>query len=73
MDVKRAEIHEVTDAEKIAWENENKRLLARLSEAQVNDVRILSKGRRKKYMKHQPCPCKSGKKFFKCCWHLYTR
>ena len=27
---------------------------------------------RKNRMKNKPCPCKSGKKFKKCCWELYS-
>lgn len=72
MDCKRAEIHEVTPEEKKEWEEKKHRLLVQLSEKQVAKLKSKSSKGRKRYMKHQPCPCGSGKKFLKCCWHLYT-
>ena len=72
MDCKTAEIHEMTPEEKAEWENANNRLLAQLTPFQVTELKDKSSKKRKKYMKHQPCPCGSGKKFFKCCWHLHV-
>lgn len=39
-------------------------------EKPVKTRRILKKNRKGK-MRNNPCPCKSGKKFKKCCWDKY--
>jgi len=35
-------------------------------------ARRLSPARRKAWMRNRPCPCKSGKKFKRCCWNMFT-
>lgn len=72
MDCQRGEVHQMTDAQVAEWEEQNRRRLLPLSEAQVDMMKSMGNKRKKKHMKHQPCPCGSKKKFHKCCWHLYA-
>ena len=39
-----------------------------LSNDQAAKLRKQSIRNRKNWMRNRPCPCKSGKKFKKCCW-----
>jgi len=48
------------------------RPLAPISEQQAKDLAPLGGGRRKNYMRNQPCVCGSKKKFKKCCWSKYS-
>lgn len=48
------------------------RKLAPLTEEQAQSLHPKPRGVRKRWMKHQPCPCGSGKKFYKCHWHEYV-
>lgn len=72
MDCRTGEIHEMTPDEIAAWELENARPLLPLKHELVTGTKKLSPSKRKKFFKHQPCPCGSGKKFLKCCWNSYA-
>jgi uncharacterized protein YecA (UPF0149 family) len=39
-----------------------------VDERQVQLLEALSEGKRRGWMRNQPCPCGSGKKFKKCHW-----
>ena len=43
-----------------------------IEEAQLPKLKHQSRARRKNWMRNKPCPCKSGKKFKKCCWGMFT-
>lgn len=42
-----------------------------LTEGENEMLTPLSNGRRKGWMRNQPCICGSGKKFKKCCWSQF--
>lgn len=44
-----------------------------LTEDQANSLKRNSTGKRKAWMRNQPCICGSGKKFKKCCWARATQ
>ena len=46
--------------------------LVSLSEEEVEKLEPLNKRDRKGWMRNQPCPCGSGKKFKKCCWSKFS-
>jgi len=48
------------------------RPLARMTHDQALEALPLSGFKRKNYMRNQPCPCKSGRKFKRCCWNKYA-
>jgi uncharacterized protein YecA (UPF0149 family) len=48
---------------------ERQERLAPLSESQFRHARTLDPANRKNWMRNQPCPCGSGKKFKRCHWH----
>lgn len=52
--------------------DELKEHLAPVKNEDVKKVKRMSKVRRKNWMRNQPCPCGSGKKFKKCCWNKYS-
>jgi len=43
-----------------------------LTEEEYSELKPLPRNVRKNTMRNKPCPCKSGKKFKKCCWSKYT-
>jgi uncharacterized protein YecA (UPF0149 family) len=43
-----------------------------LTPGQYKTLEPMTPGRRKNNMRNSPCPCKSGKKFKKCCWSNYA-
>lgn len=42
--------------------------LAPLTETQFEKAKTMEPSKRKGYMRNQPCPCGSGKKFKRCHW-----
>lgn len=44
---------------------------APITKRQHDHMRPLKNGKRKNYMRNQPCVCGSKKKFKKCCWNKY--
>jgi uncharacterized protein YecA (UPF0149 family) len=46
--------------------------LVELSQEQVEMLQPMSKPKRKNWMRNEPCPCKSGKKFKRCCWSKFS-
>ena len=71
MDCQTGDIYHLTPEEMKEKETELKRKLFQLH---AKDAEMLMKQNtafRKKWVKHQPCPCGSGKKTFKCCAHKY--
>jgi len=79
MDCNTGRIHELTDAERKAFEKEmtanierDNRRLAPLSERQHEELKPMGCTQRKGYMRNQPCVCGSGKKFKRCCWSKYA-
>ncbi|GGO89127.1 hypothetical protein GCM10011348_46150 [Marinobacterium nitratireducens] len=46
--------------------------LVELSDHEARTLKPMSNGRRKNWMRNQPCPCGSGSKFKKCCWSSYS-
>lgn len=47
---------------------ERQQRLVELSDHDARTLTPMSNGRRKNWMRNQPCVCGSGKKFKKCCW-----
>ena len=47
--------------------------LVALEEKEVPKLKRMNKLRRKNWMRNKPCPCKSGKKFKKCCWSKVSK
>lgn len=43
-----------------------------VTQQQANVLAPMSPTMRKGYMRNQPCPCGSGKKFKRCCWDSHT-
>lgn len=43
-----------------------------LNEREHAELRGQPLAERKNWMRNKPCPCKSGKKFKKCCWSKYA-
>lgn len=48
------------------------RMLAPLTEEQADTMEQMPLPKRKNWMRNQPCPCKSGHKFKRCCWSKYA-
>ncbi len=71
MDCKRGNIYHGTDEEMKSFAKELGRPLAPVSAEQRAALELMGNGRRKNYMRNQPCVCGSGKKFKKCCWGAY--
>ena len=44
-----------------------------LNREQAETLKRQSTGKRKAWMRNQPCVCGSGKKFKKCCWSKATK
>jgi len=61
-------IRHFTDEEIKVLESDLRSEMAPLTEEQHKILRPMSRSDRKGYMRNQPCPCGSGKKFKKCCW-----
>lgn len=72
MNCQDGKIHQMTEEEKTAWEKQNNIPLAPLNKIQAKSLKHRGSKGRKRFMKHQPCPCGSKKKFLACCWHMYT-
>lgn len=53
--------------------DEKRQRLVELSDHDVRTATPMSNGRRKNWMRNKPCPCKSGKKFKKCCWGKHAK
>lgn len=47
------------------------RPLIPLTREQAEELAPLGANKRKGWMRNKPCICGSGKKFKRCCWHLY--
>jgi uncharacterized protein YchJ len=72
MNIDTGQLHHIDSQHEL---EERRRLGERLVEVSDHDARTLapmSNGRRKNWMRNQPCPCKSGKKFKKCCWSKHA-
>lgn len=73
MDCKTGQIHRFNDKDELLKaEKRLGRQLAPLSEEQAKKLEPLGAPRRKNWMRNQPCPCGSNKKFKKCCWSKYA-
>lgn len=44
-----------------------------LTEEQAKNLKSMDNVKRKNYMRNEPCPCKSGKKFKRCCWIRFKK
>lgn len=42
-----------------------------LTDAEADDLKGQPPAKRKGYMRNQPCPCGSAKKFKRCCWSKF--
>lgn len=77
MDCKTGEIHRFADADELKnamdklSESEQRQLLE-LTEKQGQELAPLTPVQRKNNMRNKPCPCGSGSKFKRCCWHKYA-
>lgn len=72
MDCNDGSIHNLDEEMMEKMVEELGRPLAPLTDQQAEILIPKPKGVRKRWMKHQPCPCGSGKKFFKCHWNDYV-
>ena len=45
--------------------------LIALTDEEATHLQTLDKGKRKGWMRNQPCPCGSNKKFKRCCWSKF--
>lgn len=80
------EIHHLTDEDWRAMEKEHHQMfdqregrmmsleqkLVSLTDEEAEKLESLDKRERKGWMRNQPCPCGSGKKFKKCCWSKFS-
>ena len=71
MDCRKGDIYHGTSEEIKSFAEKMGRPLAPVSDEQYKALSPLGSGRRKNYMRNQPCVCGSGKKFKKCCWGAY--
>lgn len=72
MHVPTATIHTGSDAELRKIDIALSRPLAPLSQSQTRTLGPMAPRKRKNWMRNQACPCKSGRKFKKCCWGKYA-
>lgn len=77
MDCRTMEIYEADNKEALQdlmknLESQEGRKLVALTNKQLKEAKPLDKTGRKNYMRNQPCPCGSTKKFKKCCWRQYA-
>lgn len=56
-----------------AKEAEVNQRLVPMTEQQAKKAEPMTASGRKGYMRNQPCPCGSEKKFKKCCWDDYAQ
>ena len=47
------------------------RKMVALTDAEADELKKQSPTSRKGYMRNQPCPCGSAKKFKRCCWSKF--
>ena len=67
MNVDNGRLYENTESIRKAFERQER--LAPLTHNQLKTARTLDPANRKNWMRNQPCPCGSGKKFKRCHWH----
>jgi uncharacterized protein YchJ len=68
MDIDTGQIRGFESEEAMELLMEKGERLVALSEHDARTLTPMSNGRRKNWMRNQPCVCGSGKKFKKCCW-----
>ncbi len=72
MDPNSGKIYRELNSEQLAkMEQELGNALVPLTGRQERILTPMNAADRKGWMRNQPCICKSGKKFKKCCWHKY--
>ena len=47
------------------------RKMVALTDMEADELKEQSPTKRKGYMRNQPCPCGSAKKFKRCCWRKF--
>ena len=62
------EIVQLNDEDAIAMLRDRPLELMPIPSDELEEVKEMNKPKRKNWMRNKPCPCKSGKKFKKCCW-----
>lgn len=62
---------EAVEKMKESFEQNNRRPLLEIDEAQREELKPLEPYKRKNRMRNWPCPCGSTKKFKNCCWSKY--
>jgi uncharacterized protein YecA (UPF0149 family) len=72
MDCRTGQIHQMPSELAGKIMREEGRKLVPLSDEQVEKLTPMGANRRKNWMRNNPCPCDSGKKFKKCCWGKYA-
>jgi uncharacterized protein YecA (UPF0149 family) len=72
MNIDTGRIHHFEDEDALEASRKMGERLVEISEHEERTLTPMSNGRRKNWMRNQPCPCKSGKKFKKCCWSKHA-
>lgn len=65
-------LYRLSSEEMRKFEEKNDKRLIALTEEQYQALEPMSLSRRKGHMRNKPCPCGSGAKFKRCCWHTYS-